>query len=138
MSAALSMTLTHDGVDYRAEIATVESTFLGEEDHGIWTAMLRFAGPSWGQGNDAMTLDTYDKETKRRIGTAFGMDHIMRIAEALGCRNWEAVKGKRCLVLRRSPYGRINGIADLDAQRVLIFQVHADDWLARDAAGASS
>jgi hypothetical protein len=126
----LTSKLRHNGVDYDAQISRVESTHLGEEDHGIWTAQLMFAAldGGWHQGNEARGLDSYDEERDERIGTAFGMDHVMAITRALGCRSWEAIKDTRCLVLREQAYGSIKGIADLSGVHVLIFADHADRW----------
>jgi hypothetical protein len=55
----------------------------------------------------------------------------------VGCRNWEALKGAKCLVLRVTPRGLIAGIADLDAERVLIFKEHAAKWFPEDVEAAS-
>ena len=126
--SALTATLTHNGVEYDAQIATIEDTLFGEEDHGIWTVILYFAAGGWQQGTSARGLDQWDDEQQRRIGSAFGMDHVMAIVRTLGCRNWENVKGLRCLVLRKRAYGLIEGIADLEGERVLIFDEHAAAW----------
>lgn len=133
----LQMTLEHNGTTYNAEIARIEDTTLGEEDR-LWTALLHFQGltNSWGQSNGARSLDRYVSDTDEREGTAFGMDHVMAICRTLGCRKWESVRGQRCLVLRRQSFGPIEGIADLSAERVLIFQEHANKWYSAEAVSA--
>jgi hypothetical protein len=119
-------TITIDGIEYVAELATVESTHLGYEDHGIGTATLRFAGPAWGQSNEARCLSTFDKEAQRQRGTALGFDFVLRVIDVFGCETWERVKGQRVYVLRTEPYGRIEGIANtFDPARHLIFDPHA-------------
>jgi hypothetical protein len=128
--SAVAMTLKHNGIVYDAEISVVERTRLGMEDHGICTAVIDFASLNggWHQSNAARGLDTYDKATDRRVGTAFGMDHIMTIAATFGLPQWEDIKGQRCLVLRRKSYGMIEGFADLSGERVMIFADHAAAW----------
>jgi hypothetical protein len=110
---SIKITITHQDRDYLAEIAAVESTLLGPEDHGIWTAQLTFAGPSWSQSSPGYTLTS--------------VDQIIRIVETLACGDWEHVKGVRCYVLRdTSPHGQIVGIADLHGERTLLFSDTAD------------
>jgi len=126
----VSISLEHGGKKYAAEIATIEATTLGIEDHGVWSACLQLAGSSWGQVAGGYCLDRPSTEggSARRVGTAFGMDHIMAIVETLGCRDWEHVKGQRCLVLREDAYGSIHGIANLTGENVLVVAEHAAQW----------
>jgi hypothetical protein len=127
--SAVKVTLTYDLAEYIAEIAKVESTMLGPEDHGIWTAQLHLTGMTggWGQSAGGFSLDE-PQDGARRRGTAFGMDQIIAIVETLGCGDWEHAAGTRCLVLREKAYSQIVGIADLSGERVLIFREHASDF----------
>lgn len=125
----LSLRLEHDGATYVAKIVTIESTHLGYEDHGIFTANLSFKGDGWGQGTGHFCLDGKpDPKWGRRIGTAFGHDHIIAVLGALRVGTWEQLKGLRCLALYTEEYGSIVGISDLDATAPLIFKDHADAW----------
>ncbi len=77
----------------RIENAIIESTMLGEEDHGIFTCYVTVSGDGWGCGFGGYALDQYDKDQKKRIGTAYGMEFIKRLLETLEVRTWEELKG---------------------------------------------
>lgn len=127
----INTTLTHEGVEYLAEIAVIERVDLGPEDHGIFTLNIAFAGASgsWGQGFGDRALDSYDETTRKRHGSAYGMDYLIEVTKVAG-RLTEA-RGNRLFVLRTEPYGAIEGIATLDGDRVFIAQAHADKWFAK-------
>lgn len=82
------------------ENALVGSTMLGEEDHGIFTCSLNIRGEGWGQGFGGYSLDQYDKEKKRRIGTAYGLEFIKRILKTLEIETWEKLPGTPCRIFR--------------------------------------
>lgn len=106
-----TMTVTHNGVSYFAEIANIESTFLGFEDHGIFTAVLRLSGYSWGQSTPGYAL-----------GGVGCSRYIQGVLNGLGATSWEGLTGRRVLALREEPYLTIVGIADLlDEEKIVIF-----------------
>lgn len=114
---ALKATLTHDGIEYDAQLAVIERTMLGYEDHGIFTVVLDFAGidGSWHQNNPACFM--VDNE-----GRDVTKSWVESILSVLGVNEWEKVQRQRCLVLRKgSHYSQILGVADLSGNRVLIF-----------------
>jgi hypothetical protein len=84
------------------KIAKIENTFLGREDHGIWTAQLQVSYGSTCQGIGGYTLDEprKDGDDKHigRFGTSYGMEWIMRCVDACGVDRWEQVKGRTVLV----------------------------------------
>ena len=111
------------------EIAKVENTFLGVEDHGILTATIGFTGNngSWGQGTPGYGLDAYngDRAKKKpapqypqdRVGTAFGMEFIRRLLQAFGVNQWEDIKGRTVFVVREGGrFGTIVGIEPLPTE----------------------
>lgn len=105
-------TVEIDGETYEVEVATVEEFHLGYEDHGIFTALIRFAGRSWGQALSPMSLDEYDGVEQRRYGTAFGMDYIIECTKQIGSP--EQARGRRVVVLRKSSFDLIEGFAALN------------------------
>lgn len=122
-------TITHNGVDYVAQAATIEGTYLGVEDHGIFTADLRFKGVSWGQGTGGICLDEpiCDEQDKflGRIGTAEGMTYIMRLLWVCGVSRWESLPGLQMILLRQKDvYGQILGLAHPIEDRVFILRDH--------------
>ncbi len=94
--------------------ARIESTMLGIEDHGImtFTIMLDYGGSAQGYGGYAM--DSYDKVNKKRIGSAFGIESIRAVLEAVGVTRWEDLKGKYVRVEREGGWsGKIFAIGHL-------------------------
>lgn len=79
-------------------IAKITDTFLGIEDHGIFTAILDCDYGGSGQGVGTYALDSYDPTKGCRIGTAAGMEFIRRIMSACGVSSWEKIKGRTILV----------------------------------------
>lgn len=130
---SLAITVDHEGVEYHGNIMLIERTSLGREDHGIFTAQLHCAGAGTGIGVGGYSLDTPDPDSKspwNRIGTAFGLDHIIRIMETVGVDEWEQLRGKRIIVLfdKEATWGPVVGIADLSGERVLLFHEHVKSW----------
>jgi hypothetical protein len=75
--------------------AVIKSTFLGVEDHGIFTFFLNLDYGSSGQGAGGYTLDDKPKKVEhRREGTAEGMSLIMEILKTVGVDKWESLPGK--------------------------------------------
>ena len=91
----------------RIENALIESTMLGTEDHGIFTAFVHVKGPSWGCGFGGFALDQWDQAQKRRIGTAYGLQFIAEILRVVGVDSWEKLKGKHVRVETEGWGGRI-------------------------------
>ena len=86
-------------------IARVDSTYLGWEDHGLFTCVVGFDyGDGGHQTNPAPCLDTPLKDENgkffRRTGTAEGMDFIMRVMEACSVREWDNLIGRTVFVLK--------------------------------------
>ena len=92
------------------ELGKIISTHLGIEDHGIMSFMIVFDFGGRGRGFGGYALDTYDEKLKKRVGTAYGMEVIMRILNAVGVDKWEDLVGKVCWVYRAKPYDEIVAI----------------------------
>lgn len=118
-----------DGKTYEMELGVIERTMLGTEDHGIFTFHLSMGFGGSGQGAGQIVLDEpYKPRTDefKRIGTAYGMDAIMRVLETVGVGSWEDLPGKHCYVLREDSYGYIRGIANQmkPEREYLVFEGH--------------
>lgn len=99
----------------RQELAKIKSTFLGEEDHGIWTGMLNvdFEGSvSTSIGGYCLDAPIKDKQDKflRREGIAEGMQWIIGVVEAAGVASWEKLPGTTIYVLYEDDHMRCIGI----------------------------
>lgn len=139
MTADMTLTIEHDGVQYSGEIMTIKSTAFGWEDHGILTVMLHCEGSGSGTGVGGYCLDepparlpdgSSDFKGSRR-GTAYGLDHVMRIMETVGVDRWEKLPGERIIVLypESGHWGQVaKGIANLISGKALIFADHATEW----------
>jgi hypothetical protein len=95
------------------ENGIIESTSLGMEDRGIFTAFLNLRFDGTGQSFGGYAFDQYDKALDRRVGTAYGMEFISRILAVVGVGSWEQLPGKHIRVERDSPYGQIIRIGNI-------------------------
>ncbi|WP_418060770.1 hypothetical protein [Pimelobacter simplex] len=130
----MTVRVTHDGVEYGASVMRIHSTMLGIEDHGIFTALLRCEGAGTVISVGGYALDAWSHDDARRLGTAYGMEHIAEVMRVVGVDQWEHLAGKDVLVLHEGPpaWGRTAvGIASLMGERAIIFANHAEAWRAR-------
>ena len=74
--------------------AQVVGTELGREDHGIMTCFLNLKGDGWGCSFGGYALDECDIEKKKRVGTAEGMECIIRILQTVEVNSWEKLNGQ--------------------------------------------
>lgn len=90
--------------------ARISGTMIGEEDHGIFTCYVFLDGSGFGGGFGGYALDEYVKEKKKRFGTAYGLQFIIRILKTLGVTEWEKLKGTPCRVETEGVGDRITKI----------------------------
>lgn len=135
-----SLIIEHNGVEYGGQIGTIRSTSLGFQDHGILTASLTIEWTGGGVSVGGFCLDEpRDRAAKdySRKGTAYGLDHIIRIIETVGVDSWEALRGKNVIVLfeGRSAWGAQSvGIASAtDESKVFVMREHASAWRSEEA-----
>ena len=92
--------------------ARINSTMLGIEDHGIFTAWLTLSGEGWGQGFGGYALDSYDAVLGRRIDSnGYGLEFVRGVMRAVGVDSWEKLKGSLVRVERED--GLIVGIGHI-------------------------
>ena len=133
------ITVEHNGVTYTGRIGRIKSTSLGFEDHGILSAMLHFEWDGGGIGVGGFYLDMPKDRAGRdytRTGTAYGLDHIMRLMETVGVNKWENLPGNDAIVLfsGNGGWGTVSvGIAGLSNGQVFILKDHAKEWIATSA-----
>ena len=82
------------------ELGKITNTMLGKEDHGIFTFVLYFDFGDSGQGFGTYRLDKYNKKKEEAEGSAFGLEAIMRVLEAVGVDTWEELPGNEMWVIR--------------------------------------
>jgi hypothetical protein len=137
-----TITVEHDGKTYSGQLARIDSTSFGSQDHGIVSAWLHCSWKSGGIGVGGFCLDTPKPKDQRaagdytRLGTAYGLDHLMQIMATVGVETWEKLPGQQVIVLfedGRDGWGSTSvGIAGVLNDKVLILKQHADSW--REAA----
>jgi hypothetical protein len=75
--------------------ARITGTFLGVEDHGIFTTFLYLDYGGGRQGFGGYTLDKpIPGDGYARVGRAAGITWLMRVLEVVGVESWEALPGK--------------------------------------------
>ncbi|WNT44965.1 hypothetical protein SEA_ABBYDAISY_72 [Arthrobacter phage AbbyDaisy] len=137
MLTTITTTVEHGSKTYSGRIGTIKRTSFGFEDHGIVTAYLHVEWPGGGIGAGGYTLDSprknEDGKHVGRFGSAYGMDHIMRILETVGVDTWEKLPGKQVIVLFEGPsiWGSTScGIAGITTEKVLDFKAHYEAFAA--------
>ena len=102
------------------ELAKIESVSLEIEDHGILTCNVLLHKESGShQSFGGYSLDGYDEIQKRRIGTASGLDWILRLLQIFNVNKLEKLKGKMCYALYDTPYQRYSSrIIGLEALNI--------------------
>jgi hypothetical protein len=115
------------------DIAKIERTHLGYEDHGILTAGLHMSFGGSGQLVGGYGFDSppdRDAGETRRKGTAFGCEWIARCLRACGVDAWEKLVGRTVYVLRNEPYGQPVGIEPLPTEKGerFMFRELADEY----------
>lgn len=133
-----TISINHNGKTYAGQVVTIKSTRLGWEDHGILSAMLHCEYPGGGQGVGGFCLDMPVPREERkpneldRVGTAYGLDHLMQVMWTAGVDRWEKLPGTSIIMLatgRGGPGSISVGFAHLtDDKRVFILKDHADQW----------
>ena len=105
--------------------AQIKETKLGFMNGIVdFTLVLEIQGGG-GIALGGYALDYYNKEKGKRIGSAYGMNLVMRILEVVGVDTWEELKGK---------YIRINGV-HLGDRVTAIGNLMKDEWIDFDTFG---
>jgi hypothetical protein len=140
----VNIEIEHNGSTYSGQIMTIKSTSLGYEDHGILTAWLHCESERGsGVGVGGYSLDTAEKDDDgkflRRVGTQYGLDHLIAIMRTVGVESWEKLTGAQVVVLSsgRGGWGSQSvGIAGLQNNQVMILKEHAEQWRGKSEVAA--
>ena len=101
--------------------AKITYTKLGREDHGIFTFMIGIEFGGCGCGVGGYALDSYDRQTKKRIYFASSMELISEILDVVGVDNWEDLKGSYIRIVDTGWGGTVNKIGNLMEEKWLDF-----------------
>lgn len=85
---------------YEMELGKIEYTYIGLEDHGIfsWALGFHFGGTGQGTGHYNFTPEM--------------LDVTKDVLSVVGCRTWEGLPGSPLYVIRNEKYGKIIGLAN--------------------------
>ncbi len=121
--------------NYNEELAKITRTSFGWEDHGILTAFIHVDYDSSSmQGIGGYCLDDTRRDENgdvlrnhnfvpKRQGTAYGLEWIMGVLEAVGVNNWEDLPGKFVWVIKEgSRYGKICGLRGFRSDKPFLFE----------------
>jgi len=109
------------------QLSRVEDCYMEIEDHGILTCWLSLdKEEGLHQSFGGYSLDGYNEELKRRVGSASGMDWILRLLQIFGVSRLEEIKGKMCYALYEDDSQLIKGIKTLDIDGGKEFLI--SDW----------
>ena len=82
--------------------ATITSTHLGYEDHGIFTAYINLDYGGGGQSFGGYAFSQYEDNKKAKgkqvSADRFTGEFILRLIDAIGVKSWEELAGKHCRV----------------------------------------
>lgn len=135
---SIHIQIEHGDKKYAAQVATIKSTSLGENDRGIFTAGFELSGDGWGvfAAGDYALDGAPEGDSYERTSTAYGMDYIRQLLRVVGVERWEHLIGKRVYALSKGSGGwgsRNVGIANIDTGKAFIYREHADMWKDRVA-----
>jgi len=106
------------------ENAKISSTFLGIEDHGIFsfTLMLDYGGSGQGAGQYCLDAPMRNKKGDfvKRVGTAKGCDVLLEILRTLEVDSWEKLKGVH--LRAEHDYGKVYRIGHILKNKWLDFE----------------
>ena len=95
-------------------IAKVRDVHLGWEDHGIFTCWLDLDYGDSGQGAGLYALDEWDESQDRRVGTAQGLECIMRLMQVFNVNEWSEIEGRTCYAI--ATYTKVLGLEPLPTE----------------------
>ncbi|MDR0905797.1 MAG: hypothetical protein LBN00_06450 [Oscillospiraceae bacterium] len=114
------------------ENGKITSTMLGIEDHGILSAYLTITFASGGCSFGGYSLDSWSAGEKRRVGTAFGTECIIRILDTVGVEKWEDLKGAFVRVAHTGLGGVIEKIGNLIEDKWFSFKELSEQYSGRN------
>lgn len=105
-------------------IAKIRATFLGIEDHGIFTSVLDLDYGGSGQGAGTLCLDYNDRELGQRVESVPGAVHrwVLGCLRACGVDQWEKVVGRTVIAICEDGWnGKVIGLKPLPTERGGVF-----------------
>jgi hypothetical protein len=105
-------------------IAKIRSTFLGYEDHGIFTGILDLDYGGSGQGAGTLCLDYNDRDSGKHKESTDGAVHrwVIGCLRACGADRWEKVAGRTVIAICEDGWnGKVIGLKPLPTEKGDVF-----------------
>ncbi len=118
------------------QLARVKKVDFAYEDHGILTCFVSLdKEDGLHQGFGGYCLDSFDKEKDRRVGTAAGMDYLIRLMNTFGVERLEDINGKMCYGLYDNNTSTLKGIESLkiDGGHKFLIKDWQEEWFPNEA-----
>lgn len=114
--------VTINNKKYEIHLAKINKTYLGIEDHGIFSFNIDFEWGSGGQGTGFLGLNTWD-ENKRLISHPASNILLEKILKIVGVYYWEELKGRSVYLIKETGWGGfIKGLRSLFSEDYVIFE----------------
>jgi len=109
------------------QLGKVSKVDLFREDHGLLTVYVHLTFAGSGQGFGGYILDTFDKARDRRVGTAMGLDFVLRLLALFDVDRLDDIRGRYVYALRSDGWnGPIIGLELPEPDGGAKFMV--EDW----------
>lgn len=102
-----------EAIRVKIENAVITNTFLGYEEHGIFTFSIGLKGDCWGVSFGNRALDGWSEKDGERCPQPKSINVLTEILSVVGVRKWEDLKGKYVRVETHGPGGRVEKIGNL-------------------------
>lgn len=114
----------------RKELGKITTCELLIEDHGILTLSMTFDFGGSGQGIGGYALDTFDRDRDRRVGTAGGLDFVLRTLNLFKVDRLRAIVGRTAFAVYATDRGIIDGIEipAHDGGGIFMFENWRREW----------
>ena len=89
----------------------IASTWIGMEDHGLFTVNINFEGDGWGQGTGHRIYGCPSSDKGAQFDAGLGR-YLASIFDAVGVDTWEQLKGCKVRVARQERFQDIVAIGN--------------------------
>lgn len=115
--------------ELKEENAKITNVTLGRHPHyRIMEMSVSIEYSGGGQSIGGYCLDSYNKETDRREGTAYGLDFIIRMLETVGVDSIDDMLGKSVRIRHEGWGGKALEIGNYLNDEWFNLNDHADLW----------
>lgn len=127
--------IEHPTGSYTGRVGKVTGTSLTYESGTGLVPVLEVQGGTWAVRLDGVVLGKVSEDETGMptdLGNGMAVSHLAHLLDAVGVNRWEELIGAPVYVLTNDEGAGV-GIAHLtDESKVMVFEAHAEPWLAMD------